>query len=353
MIKNLKNKTKNEIGITLIALIITIIVLLILAGVTINLTLGENGIFRTAEMAGKNYMDTQDKELAGLADFENTINNIVGGTGNSGTDEPVTNYETLKSIAKPGDYVKYIPTAKSFNMTPEQTGQNENQTFNTGDYTGLWQVLYNDETYGLQIISADIVGSLTLGHEDSDGDENIRTAEDEEKVIRAYNNAINTLNNFCRNYVDTRYATSGRSVGSNPINPDYDVTDTVTLSFTPNGYENGNLGLKTFDMNYETDYNAMEIANSQNTNGIRRASKWYWLASRYINSYEGYATFYMRIIYENGSLDNAYLWYIYKDKRSLPEKRTGGVRPVVTLKQEIKANTGDGSEDSPFELVGL
>ena len=48
-----KEKTKNK-GITLIALVITIIVLLILAGVTINLTLGENGIFKTAEMAGKN-----------------------------------------------------------------------------------------------------------------------------------------------------------------------------------------------------------------------------------------------------------------------------------------------------------
>jgi len=34
---------KNEKGITLVALVITIIVLLILAGVTINLTLGENG----------------------------------------------------------------------------------------------------------------------------------------------------------------------------------------------------------------------------------------------------------------------------------------------------------------------
>ena len=33
---------KKERGITLIALVITIIVLLILAGVTINLTLGEN-----------------------------------------------------------------------------------------------------------------------------------------------------------------------------------------------------------------------------------------------------------------------------------------------------------------------
>ena len=77
LIKELKKA--NEDGITLIALVITIIILLILAGVTINLTIGENGIFRTAEMAGKNYMDAQDKEITDLANFENTINNIIGG----------------------------------------------------------------------------------------------------------------------------------------------------------------------------------------------------------------------------------------------------------------------------------
>ena len=57
--------------------------LLILAGVTINLTLGENGIFRTAEMAGKNYTEAQEQELAGIANFNNEINNIIGGLGNN------------------------------------------------------------------------------------------------------------------------------------------------------------------------------------------------------------------------------------------------------------------------------
>ena len=43
--------TKNNNGITLIALIITIIIMLILAGVVISLTLGENGLFSTARYA--------------------------------------------------------------------------------------------------------------------------------------------------------------------------------------------------------------------------------------------------------------------------------------------------------------
>ena len=44
---------KNERGITLIALVVTIVVLLILAGVTITYALGNNGIFEKAQEAQK------------------------------------------------------------------------------------------------------------------------------------------------------------------------------------------------------------------------------------------------------------------------------------------------------------
>lgn len=46
---------KKENAITLIALVITIIILLILAGVTINILIGENGLFNTAKNATINY----------------------------------------------------------------------------------------------------------------------------------------------------------------------------------------------------------------------------------------------------------------------------------------------------------
>lgn len=52
---------KKENAITLIALIITIIVLLILAGVTINLTMGENGLFKVAQDAAKSYEEARSK----------------------------------------------------------------------------------------------------------------------------------------------------------------------------------------------------------------------------------------------------------------------------------------------------
>ena len=54
-------------GITLIALVITIIVLLILAGITINLTVGQNGILNRAQEAGKNYKESEVRENVELA----------------------------------------------------------------------------------------------------------------------------------------------------------------------------------------------------------------------------------------------------------------------------------------------
>ncbi len=53
---------KKERGITLIALIITIIVLLILAGITINFVLGDNGLFKTAKEAGEKYDEAGARE---------------------------------------------------------------------------------------------------------------------------------------------------------------------------------------------------------------------------------------------------------------------------------------------------
>ena len=48
----MKNKRDMK-GITLVALVVTIVVLLILAGVSINLVLGDNGIIKKAQEAKK------------------------------------------------------------------------------------------------------------------------------------------------------------------------------------------------------------------------------------------------------------------------------------------------------------
>ena len=50
--KRLLRMIKKQVqGITLIALVVTVIVLLILAGVALNLTVGDNGLFKRAQNA--------------------------------------------------------------------------------------------------------------------------------------------------------------------------------------------------------------------------------------------------------------------------------------------------------------
>ena len=58
---------KNQKGITLVALVITIIVLIILAGVSIALVLGENGILTKAKEGKENYAKGANSEHDQLA----------------------------------------------------------------------------------------------------------------------------------------------------------------------------------------------------------------------------------------------------------------------------------------------
>lgn len=70
----LKRADTSQNGITLIALIITIIILIILAGITINLTVGDNGIFSKAKYAKKMTEDTQWVENAQIIALEAKMN---------------------------------------------------------------------------------------------------------------------------------------------------------------------------------------------------------------------------------------------------------------------------------------
>lgn len=68
---------KGQKGITLVALVITIIVLLILAGVTISLVIGENGIINHAKNAGNEYQKAADKEANDFNVMTNEMDNLI------------------------------------------------------------------------------------------------------------------------------------------------------------------------------------------------------------------------------------------------------------------------------------
>ena len=61
---------KNELGITLIALVVTIVILLILSGITINMLLGEGGIIKTAQDAKNTWENA-------IADDQEELNSLI------------------------------------------------------------------------------------------------------------------------------------------------------------------------------------------------------------------------------------------------------------------------------------
>ena len=75
-----KIKNKQEKGITLIALVVTIVVLLILAGVSISLVLNNNGVISKAKDAKNQYAEAQtndEKQLSETSDWiEETVTNV-------------------------------------------------------------------------------------------------------------------------------------------------------------------------------------------------------------------------------------------------------------------------------------
>ena len=82
-------ETKENNGITLVALVVTIVVLLILAGVSINLVLGENGLItqaqeakRKTEEATQNDVADMDKISTELGKYANTQSSFEGGIWN-------------------------------------------------------------------------------------------------------------------------------------------------------------------------------------------------------------------------------------------------------------------------------
>ena len=84
--KSARRNYSNQTGITLIALVVTIVVLLILAGVSLNAIFSENGIIKRAQEAQNKMDEAQQKDLNSINELNNWLDNNVSGT--AGEDTP-------------------------------------------------------------------------------------------------------------------------------------------------------------------------------------------------------------------------------------------------------------------------
>ena len=98
----MKKTFKNTAGITLIALVVTIVVLLILAGVSVNALFGDSGIIEKAKDAQNRMNNAQESDLNALNDVDKWINNQVNGATGGGTtggdDNPTTTTPKISTL---------------------------------------------------------------------------------------------------------------------------------------------------------------------------------------------------------------------------------------------------------------
>ena len=152
----MENK-RNETGITLIALVVTVIVLIILAGISINMITGENEILNRTKEAREKTENSSDLEYLQTKAYE-----------------AITNYYALGSNEPEMEYV-----LKSLNSSEIATDVN----------TGL--VTYNGKTYDIsdimgktsekKLIEKNGLKQVTLVNVENDNDKNILLEKDEEK----------------------------------------------------------------------------------------------------------------------------------------------------------------------------
>ena len=84
----MERKMKGKRGITLIALVVTIVVLLILAGITINMLFSNGGIFKTAQDAANAWNEATINEQESLNNLAEQIENLVNGQTGGGDETP-------------------------------------------------------------------------------------------------------------------------------------------------------------------------------------------------------------------------------------------------------------------------
>ncbi len=158
-------KIIRERGITLIALVVTIIVLLILASISISVILGDNGLIEMAREAANKTNEAVEKEQGDMANIANDIKDYVNGT----TGEKTLVQMFKDGELKVGDYLNYEkgePTGeKSYTAKADKTGMtraNEDgevlgitdQTFSVENNDLHWRILGIDKaTGGLKLIS--------------------------------------------------------------------------------------------------------------------------------------------------------------------------------------------------------
>ena len=277
-------KGRKEKGITLIALVITIIVLLILAGVVIATLTGDNGILGKAKTAkttndeekakeqikiavmgsyGKdgelNYDDlTKNLGQIGIKDLPNEASyplevtldgvsatieangevNFTTSGGYTQTGDTITSPDG--KTMKVGDYVDYDPTLEAkasdltYTSTADKTGADSDQEFNATTYKSAgygWRIL-GVSNGKIRLISEEFIGAGTY----TDSNRTYYTLKGQKGFI----NGIEELNKISAIFGHGKGAEKATSITVEDINAITGYNPTTAKYGEGNSYEYGN-----------------------------------------------------------------------------------------------------------------
>ena len=225
-------KIKREKGITLVALVITIVVLIILAGIAISMTVGENGIFTKAKEAKRLQVTAEAKEKIGTDILDAQIEATQ-------KDEQLQQSKVEEIIAKYGELQADGDTIK----------------LKDNGYEISLKEIYNGSTSGSGGSTGGSTGSAEL---DSLKAELAQTNATEDKILKDYKAYSNgkLMTGTMENYTGQTQEVTSTS------------DDTYTYLSIPNaGYYGTDSKLKTLNSNlgayFETDWIKNTTTNEQ------------------------------------------------------------------------------------------
>ena len=372
--KKKKIKKGNE-GITLVALVVTIVVLLILAGISLNLVLGENGIITRAQEARDKTEQARinsEKSINSLEqELSNYMNKIDSENGGSGTAADLSKYNIGDEVA-----YTYDTVSGGYSLTAAQSGYTSDQTVAQSSTTLKWKIINKDESTGtIDIVSAEPTSNTVYF-----------------KGALGYNNGVYLINDICEKlYSNTAKGIKARSINLEDMEKHLtdagftarnayksEVTYGTPKTYTSNkqypklyasqigagitstsvtqpdtvktvdpykesskGYTTptaetsdtaGDSGLTVTQTYYNIPINE---ANYGAAAAILANSNWVWVASRYVNTDSSYANFGLRVA--NTNMDGDHMFY----SGGSADDYDNRVRPLVSLSSSVLTGEKD------------
>ena len=237
------NKLKSKKGITLVALVVTIVVLLILAGVSINAVLGDNGIIKKANQAASVTKEAEVKEAINRTilefyltnDYE-TLEDFLKAKAEDGSIDSVTKNADGTLTVKKGEYSVTVENKTNSSGGSSSGGSTGGETQTPEITIGEAKVVANSDGTGSAItdVASVYLGNtlyITFSHSITGGTTTV------DKTIPYAVTANGTYTFTVTGTVNGKSYTKNVSVTVNQFKDVYELTYSDGIVYMPEGFK--------------------------------------------------------------------------------------------------------------------